>query len=417
MEEVILSKVCVLVTAAFLLTLVPGFRRPNRSLLSVRDRGTALVVFLLLGFLEEAVVRETGWFNQRIVAVCAAGLVAGPVVGLIVGTVVTWLAVVYDGLPLATIGVSMLAGGFAGGLLQRWRPKIAQSPWAGFLLTLAVSWFRDGLLLLFAPSTVLAAHAWHQLGVAPFIQGLGTALILAIVAQARQRDDQARATASAEVRAMQARMNPHFLFNALNALAGLATVAPREVPRAVGRLRKFLRASFDQPEQALVPLEEELGVVRAYLDIESLRLGNRLKQETTIQPGLSNALLPPFSLQPIVENAVQHGLHSTPHAGRLSIVIGAVEQFLEVSVSDDGRGVRSADVEKIFFGNRTEVHAMALLRRRLQGLYHNSFRLEVRSELEHGTTVTMRIPLRRGSGISQKSIDDAVCDFYRLAPR
>src|ERR1700739_5008950 len=97
MEEVILSKVCVLVTAAFLLTLVPGFRRPDRSLLSVRDRGTALLVFLLLGFLEEAVVRETGWFNQRIVAVSAAGLLAGPVVGLIVGSVVTWVGVVSGG--------------------------------------------------------------------------------------------------------------------------------------------------------------------------------------------------------------------------------------------------------------------------------------------------------------------------------
>jgi two-component system sensor histidine kinase LytS len=416
MEEVILSKVCVLVTAAFLLTLVPGFRGPDRSLLSVRDRGTALLVFLLLGFLEEAVVRETGWFNQRIVAVCAAGLVAGPVVGLIVGSVVTWLAVLYDGLPLATIGVSMLCGGLAGGLIQRWRPRIAQNPWAGFFLTLAVSWFRDGLLLLFAPSIVLPAHAWHQLGVAPFIQGLGTALILAIVQQARRRDDQARAVASAEVRAMQARMNPHFLFNALNALAGLATVQPREVPRAVGRLRKFLRASFDQPEQALVPLEEELGVVRAYLDIETLRLGNRLRLEETIEPGLSNALLPPFSLQPIVENAVQHGLHSTPHAGRLSIVVSAVGPNLEVTVSDDGRGVPSADVEKVFFGNRSEVHAMALLRRRLKGLYHTAFRLEVRSELEHGTTVTMRIPMRKGFGIASKSCEETVPDFYRLAP-
>jgi two-component system sensor histidine kinase LytS len=280
-----------------------------------------------------------------------------------------------------------------------------------------VSWFRDGLLLIFAPSTVLAAHAWHQLGVAPFIQGLGTALILAIIAQARRRDDQARAVASAEVRAMQARMNPHFLFNALNALAGLATVAPREVPRAVGRLRKFLRASFDQPEQALVPLEEELAVVRAYLDIETLRLGNRLRLENTIQPGLSYALVPPFSLQPIVENAVQHGLHSTPHAGRLSIVIGAVGQYLELSVSDDGRGVPPADVEKVFFGNRSEVHAMALLRRRLQGLYHSAFRLEVRSELEHGTTVTMRIPLRTGAGALSKSCEDTVSDFYHLAPR
>jgi two-component system sensor histidine kinase LytS len=417
MEEVILSKVCVLVTAAFLLTLVPGFRRPDRSLLSVRDRGTALLVFLLLGFLEESILRETGWFNERIVAVCAAGLVAGPTVGLIVGVVVTWLAVTFDGSPLATIGVSMLSGGLAGGLLQKWRPRLAESPWSGFFLTLAVSWLRNGLLLVFAPGTVLENQTWHQLAIAPVIQGLGTALIVAIVAQARQRDEQARAAASAEVRALQSRMNPHFLFNALNALAGLATVAPREVPHAVGRLRKFLRASFDQPEQALISLEEEMAVVRAYLDIEALRLGNRLKLEKTVQPGLANVLVPPFSLQPIVENAVQHGLHSTPHAGRLRIAIGAVGRWLEVSVSDDGRGVPSAEVEKVFFGNRSEVHAMALLRRRLEGLYQTSFRLEVQSELEHGTTVRLRIPLRKGFGIAPKSSEDTVPDFYHLASR
>jgi LytS/YehU family sensor histidine kinase len=73
--------------------------------------------------------------------------------------------------------------------------------------------------------------------------------------------------ASAEVRALQARMNPHFLFNALNVLA---KIAPREVPLATRRLRQFLRASFDQQERLLVPVEEELAVVRAYLDIESL---------------------------------------------------------------------------------------------------------------------------------------------------
>jgi sensor histidine kinase YesM len=77
---------------------------------------------------------------------------------------------------------------------------------------------------------------------APVLQGLGTALILAIVEQVRDRDEQTRAAALAEARALQARMNPHFLFNALNALAALATVAPREVPRAAGRLRQFLRA-------------------------------------------------------------------------------------------------------------------------------------------------------------------------------
>ena len=116
-------------------------------------------------------------------------------------------------------------------------------------------------------------------------------------------------------------MNPHFLFNALNAIAALATVAPREVPRAAGRLRHFLRASFDQQERLLVPLEEELAVVRAYLDIESLRLGDQLKVEQTIDPALLTALIPPFSLQPLVENAVQHGLNASPRAGRLQLVV------------------------------------------------------------------------------------------------
>ena len=78
----------------------------------------------------------------------------------------------------------------------------------------------------------------------PVLEGLGTALILAVVEQVRDRDEQTRAAASAEVRALQARMNPHFLFNALNTLAALSRVSPGEVPRAVGRLRHFLRATW-----------------------------------------------------------------------------------------------------------------------------------------------------------------------------
>src|SRR6266436_4218445 len=133
-----------------------------------------------------------------------------------------------------------------------------------------------------------------QVGIAPILQGLGTALILTIVAIVRDRDKQMQAAASAEVSALQSRMNPHFLFNALNALAALSTVAPREVPRAAGRLRDFLRAMFDQPERTLISVEQELGAVRAYLDIESLRLGRRLKVEEDIDPALVEVLTPPF---------------------------------------------------------------------------------------------------------------------------
>jgi LytS/YehU family sensor histidine kinase len=235
---------------------------------------------------------------------------------------------------------------------------------------------------------------------------LGTALILAIVALVRDRDEQTLAAASAEVRALQSRMNPHFLFNALNTLAALATIAPREIPRAAGRLRHFLRASFDQHERELVPLGEELAVVRAYLEIESLQLGNRLKVEEIIDPGLAEALIPPFSLQPLVEHAVRHGLQSSPEAGCLRlVVVRRIGEWLDMSVSDDGQGVPATEVESVLFAVGPRVHALSLLRRRLQGLFGRSFRQEVGSEVGRGTTVKMRIPLRRRFEIDEELLE------------
>src|SRR6202045_918517 len=161
--DTILNEVCVLVTAAFALTLVPGFRRQERSLLSIRDQGTALLVFLVLGLIEEATVSHAGLLHERIVAVCAAGLVAGPWVGLGVSVFVTWLAVAHHGLPLGSIATSMLCGGLAGGWLYRWRPKLAQHPLTGFCLTLGVSLLRDGLILLCVPGARAGAQMYGQM--------------------------------------------------------------------------------------------------------------------------------------------------------------------------------------------------------------------------------------------------------------
>src|SRR6516164_8318550 len=410
----ILNDICVLVTAALVLTLVPGFRRAERSLLSRRDKGTALLVFLVLGFVEEGIFWDDGPINGRIVAACAAGLLAGPWIGLTVGAFVAWLAVALHGLPLGSIATSMLCGGLIGGLLYRWTPKLAQQPLTGFCLTLGVSLLRTGLIFFFAPHSPAALYRIEEIGMAPVLQGLGTALILAIVGQVRNRDEQTRAVALAEARALQGRMNPHFLFNALNAVAALSKVAPREVPRATGLLRQFLRASFDQHERLLVPLEEELAVVRAYLDIESLRLGDRLKVKEAIDPRAFNALMPPFSFQPLVENAVQHGIQSSPQAGQLQLVVRPTGPWLEMSVSDDGQGVPSSQVEQVFFAERPRLHALVVLRRRLQGLFGRSFKLEARSEIGAGTTLTMRIPFRSRSELSVESAGAVTSDLREL---
>jgi sensor histidine kinase YesM len=93
-----------------------------------------------------------------------------------------------------------------------------------------------------------------------------------------------------------------------------------------------------------------------------------LNVEQAIDPGLSKVLMPPFSLQPLVENAVEHGLHSSPLAGRLRLVVRPAGQWLEMSVSDDGRGVPSTKVEQLFFAERQRVHALTTPSRFRKGM-------------------------------------------------
>ena len=129
----ICNEVCLLVTAAFALTLVSGFRRSARSWLSRRDQGTALLVFLVLGLVEEVAISRVGLLNERIVAVCAARLVAGPWVGLAVGVFATWLAVALHGLPLGSIATSMLCGGLLGGFAVPLAAEAGAAPADGIL--------------------------------------------------------------------------------------------------------------------------------------------------------------------------------------------------------------------------------------------------------------------------------------------
>lgn len=240
-------------------------------------------------------------------------------------------------------------------------------------------------------------------------------LVLAVMAQVRDHDEQVRAKASAEVRVLQARMNPHFLFNALNSLAALATTAPREIPHAAGRLRHFLRASFEQQDRTFVPIAEELAVVRAYLDIEILRFGKRLKVEEAIDPATTDTVVPPFCLQPLVENAVQHGIQSSSNAGQLRVAVRAVEQWLEMSVSDDGKGVPASNVQKVFFEERPKAHGLVLLRRRLHGLFGHAFSFTVASEIGRGTTVTLRIPMQPPYEVVGRSLEHLIVETAELA--
>ena len=111
-----------------------------------------------------------------------------------------------------------------------------------------------------------------------------------------------------------------------------------------------------------------------------------------------------------------NGLHSSPEAGGLRIVVRPTGPWLEMSVRDDGKGVPSAEVEQLFFAERPRVHALVLLRRRLRGLFGRSFQLEVHGEIGEGTTVTMRIPFRKRLEVELESARALPSEVSELAP-
>lgn len=143
--------------------------------------------------------------------------------------------------------------------------------------------------------------------------------------------------AQAELRALQAQIHPHFLFNALNTLYGLIPRTARGARQTVLDLADILRFFF-RTGQAEVRLEEEMRIVEAYLAIEALRLGDRLTYEIAAEPETMSVTIPVLTIQPLVENAVRHGVTPAPGGGRVRVEAHLREGRLRISVSDSGPG-------------------------------------------------------------------------------
>lgn len=381
----------------------------GRRLPRARDQAFALPVFLLMALIEEAVGEQNTPMNAGVIAACAAGLLAGPWVGAATGAGAVATAALFrhgafgPGVSLE-FALTMPLTGLLAGWLRGARPTRSLDPRAAFFAGAGASLLRYAVAGAFCrlfngPPPLPSAPLPIFLTIA--VNGLGVALVLLVARQIRAQRDNARAVAQAEVRALQARMNPHFLFNALNTVAALSAVNSSAVPGAVGQLGRFLRASLDQHDRALVPLRDELDVTRAYLDIEALRLGERLRVEEAVDAAVLDAAVPPFVLQPLVENAVCHGLQPGETGGRIRVTACANASWLVLEVSDTGTGMTHEQCARAT-GTQTNngsdggAHALTLLRCRLHALYDGAAVLTIESRLGEGTTVTVRLPTAYG---------------------
>jgi two-component system LytT family sensor kinase len=197
------------------------------------------------------------------------------------------------------------------------------------------------------------------------------------------RESEARRLVSqAELRALQSQIHPHFLFNALNALYGVIPREARGARDTVLNLADIFRY-FLETRKTMVPLSEELHIVKAYLDIEQLRLGGKLRTEIRVAEEALGVLIPVLSIQPLVENAVKHAIAPAADGGVLTLEAGVDQAGLRVTVSDTGPGFSREGRGGVGLDN---------VQRRLELLCGGSARLDIASGA-NGSSVSFRIPV------------------------
>jgi len=216
--------------------------------------------------------------------------------------------------------------------------------------------------------------------------------------QAKERERRALKAESylteARLSALRMQLQPHFLFNALNGISTLVHTNPAAADDMIANLSTLLRLSLDRMEEQEIPLRHELDFLRSYLDIEQVRYGNRLICDWDISPDTMTAFLPSLLLQPLVENAIRHGLSPLSRTVTVTVRSWIDEEMLHLQVSDDGAGYRenTTDVS----GKSTHI-GLNNTRARLAALYGNRQSMSVRGISNenreiHGCIVEIRIP-------------------------
>jgi len=214
----------------------------------------------------------------------------------------------------------------------------------------------------------------------------GLKLYLQLEEERRSRTLAEAMAVESQLQMLRYQVNPHFLFNTLNAISTLILI--RDTDRAhsvLQRLSEFLRYTLQTEGEALVPLASEIGAIRSYLAIESVRFEGRIKIDIIVPENLPSCQVPSLILQPLVENAIKHGIAKSQEKGRLEILVEVADQLLKLKVKDSGPGFDSNDI----------VHGVGLsnIERRLALHYPDQWAFEVKNHGGIGAEVTISLPI------------------------
>jgi two-component system LytT family sensor kinase len=210
--------------------------------------------------------------------------------------------------------------------------------------------------------------------------------------RSREREQLEARLVETRLQLLTMQLQPHFLFNTLNTIAELVHDSPDAADYMITRLSELLRRALDLGARQEVPLDAELDLLSRYLDIQKARFGDRLQVRTVADGEARDASVPVFLLQPLVENAIRHGLAERVSSGRIDIEARRIGSTLLITVTDDGPGAAEDAV-----AGRARV-GLGNTRARLEALYGTQQRLDLTNAPDRGARVSLEIPYRASSG-------------------
>ena len=219
----------------------------------------------------------------------------------------------------------------------------------------------------------------------------GLAKLLSVQIQLAEIDAQRKMREKAELKALQAQINPHFLFNTLNIIMSFCRTNPDMARKLLGNLATMMERNFAKRDD-MVTLADEMEGVEPYLEIARARFGERLQVRMDIPEAYHSLLLPVLSLQPLVENAVQHGLFPKISDCVLQMTALCDKKDILLQVQDNGIGIRPDKLASIFDASSDGI-GIQNVSKRMQSLYGDAYQLQIHSKLGEGTVVTLRIPV------------------------
>ena len=283
-----------------------------------------------------------------------------------------------------------------------WRPGARMAAYGGALFGLANLGTTAGVGVLWAAGVVPASQFWRWLGNAyrwslflTFCAGVVTYTYTHFRQQMEESNRKLRAkeleeqkarqlATEARLASLESRIQPHFLFNALNSVGSLIREDPARAELLLERVSALLRFSLYEPHGGLVSLEQELKIVRDYLEIESVRFGARLRYTIECAPELRGVAVPPLAVQTLVENSVKYAVTNRREGGEVRVTARLGQREALIEVWDSGRGFDMAEIPA--------GHGLELLTSRLEAHFGASAHLAYQ-RTEAGMTVTLRLPL------------------------